>query len=178
MMQIAVDFYKNLFAEEPASSVNLGADFWEEEDKVTKEENDLLLAPFSEKEIKSAVFTCYAEGAPGPDGLPFLFYQKFWDIVKKDLVDMFEDFHKGRLDLYRLNCALVTLIPKVGEATNMKQFRPISLLNCSFKTFSKILTIRMSSIVQRIVGPTQSAFIKGRYILESVIIAHEIVRSA
>lgn len=84
---------------------------------------------------------------------------------------------KEKLDLYRLNCALVTLIPKVGEATNMKHFKPISLLNCSFKIFSKILTLRLSSIVQRIVAPNQSAFIKCRYILESVVVAHEIVHS-
>jgi len=139
MMQIAVDFYKNLFAKETDSNVKLGDNFWDKEDKVNSEENKLLMAPFSEAEIKSAIFSCYAEGAPGPDGLPFLFYQKFWDLIKKGLVDMFEDFHKGRLDLYRLNCALVTLIPKVGEATNMKQFRPISLLNCSFKIFPRFL---------------------------------------
>lgn len=74
------------------------------------------------------------------------FYHKFWDLIKKDLVDMFEDFHKGKIDIYRINCALVTLIPKVGEASNMKQFRPISLLNCSFKIFSKILTLRLTSV--------------------------------
>lgn len=106
-----------------------------------------------------------------------MFYQKFWDLIKIDLVKLFEDFHKGDLDLYRLNCALITLIPKVGDASNMKQFRPISLLNCSFKIFSKILTIRLSSLVQRIVAPNQSAFLKGRFILESVVVAHEIVHS-
>ena len=144
---------------------------------VTSEENESLLAPFLEAEIKEAIFSCYAEGAPGPDGLPFLFYQKFWNLVKQDLVDLFDDYRKGKLDLFRLNCALVTLIPKVGDASNMKQFRPFSLLNCSFKIFSKILTSRFSTIVQRIVAPNQSAFIKGRYILESVVIAHEIVHS-
>ena len=81
------------------------------------------------------------------------------------------------LTLIDLIFALVTLIPKVGEATNMKQFRPIGLLNCSFQIFSKLLTLRLTSVVQRIVAPTQSAFIKGRYILESVVVAHEIVHS-
>jgi hypothetical protein len=90
---------------------------------------------------------------------------------------MFEDFHKGDLDLSRLNFALVTLIPKGGEATNMKQFRPISLQNCSFKIFSKLLANRISTISQRIVNQSQSAFIKGRYILESVVVANEIVHS-
>lgn len=95
----------------------------------------MLNAPFSEEEVKEDLFSCYPEGAPRPDDLPFLFYQKFWELIKKDLVEMFEDFHKGKLDLYRLNCPLVTLIPKVGDASDMKQFRPISLLNCSFKNF-------------------------------------------
>ena len=176
-VRVAVDFYKNLFAKDPEPNFKLGQNFWEEEDKVSRNENELLIAPFSESEIKDVIFSCYAEGAPGPDGLSFLFYQKFWNLIKNDVVHLFNDFHRGDLDLKRLNFALVTLIPKVGEATNMKQFRPINLLNCSFNFFSKLLTLRLTSVVQRIVAPTQSAFIKGRYILESVVVAHELVHS-
>ena len=150
---------------------------WMESQKVNSEENDCLVAPFSEAEIKEAIFSCYSEGAPGPDGLPFLFYQKFWSIVKKDIIAMFDDFYKGELDLYRLNFALVTLIPKVNDACNMKQFRPIGLINCSFKIFSKVLSRRLSKIAHRLVATNQSNFIKGRYILESVVVAHEIVHS-
>jgi hypothetical protein len=46
---------------------------------VTEEENEFLLKPFTESEIREAIFSCYAEGAPSPNGLPFLFYQKFWE---------------------------------------------------------------------------------------------------
>jgi hypothetical protein len=59
---------------------------------------------------------------------------------------MLEEFHKGNLDLYRLNCAMLTLIPKVENAMDMRNFRPISLINCSFKIFSKILTSRLGII--------------------------------
>lgn len=52
---------------------------------------------------------------------------------------MFDDFYKGVLDIYRLNFALVTLVPKFNDAYNMKQFRPISLLNCNFKMFFQTL---------------------------------------
>lgn len=82
------------------------------------------------------MFDCYAEGAPRPDGIPFLFYQKFWSVVKDDLVDLFRDFQEGKLDLYRLNFAILTLIPKISEARDMKNFRPISLANYNFKIFS------------------------------------------
>lgn len=90
---------------------------------------------------------------------------------------MFNDFHKGELDIHKLNFALVILVPKVHDASNMKQFRPISLLNCSFKLFSKLLTIRLGKVAQRLVATNQSAFIKGRYILDSVVVAHELVHS-
>lgn len=177
MMKVAVDFYKNLFAKEERGGIKLVDNFWEVSQKVSADENDGLTAPFLESEIKEAVFSCYPDGAPGPDGLPFLFYQKFWDIVKTDITNMFNDFYNGDLDLCRLNFALVTLVPKVPDACNMKQFRPISLLNCSFKLFSKLLTIRLGKVAQRLVATNQSAFIKGRYILESVVVAHELVHS-
>jgi hypothetical protein len=112
MMKIAVDFYKDLFRKERREDISPGENFWREEDKVTQEENDNLSAPFTEIEIKMAIDNCYVEGAPDPDGLPFLFFQKFWDIIKTDILNMFQDFHEGTLDLYRLNFVLLTLTPK------------------------------------------------------------------
>lgn len=75
MLNVAADLYKNLFSKEDRLEVDLDDNFWDETEKVTTEENELLQAPFSETEIKDALFNCYAEGAPGPDGLSFLFYQ-------------------------------------------------------------------------------------------------------
>jgi len=177
MLDIAVDFYKKLFAREERGSVRLANDFWQPEDLITSEENDLLTMPFTEKEIKEVVFSCYADGAPGPDGVSFMFYQHYWDIVKADLLSMFNNFHQGKLDLHRLNFVLITLIPKEEGARPMKKFRPISLINCSFKIFSKALTMRLGKVIDRLVSPQPSAFIQGTYILESVVIAHELVHS-
>jgi len=152
MMKIALDFYKNLFAREDIGDLILGRDFWDASDLVSEEENEILCAPFSEDETKEAIFSCYGEGAPRPDGLPFLFYQKFWDLIKHDIVRMFQDFHKGELSLRRLNFAMLTLIPKVDNAKSIKFFRPISLINYSFKIFSKVLTLRLGKICTRLVA--------------------------
>jgi hypothetical protein len=92
MMEVAVNFYKELFKKEDRPNIHLVADFWSDSDRVTDEENVALTAPFSEVEFKEAIFSCYAEGAPDPDGISFLFYQKFWDLVKEDLINMFNDF--------------------------------------------------------------------------------------
>jgi hypothetical protein len=89
---------------------------------------------------------------------------------------MFNAWHEDNLDLYRLNFAMIPLIPKENEARSMWKFRPISLLNCSFKIFTKILTNRLAQIINRFISFHQSSFIRGRYILESVVIAHEIMK--
>jgi hypothetical protein len=90
---------------------------------------------------------------------------------------MFKDLHAGRLDLYRLNFALVTLILKEQDARIMNKFRLISLLNCSYKNFTKVLTNRLGVVADRLIASNQTAFIKDRYILESVVIAHEVIHS-
>jgi hypothetical protein len=90
--------------------------------------------------------------------------------IVEDDQRMFQDFHTGDLDLTRLNFALLTLIPKELGGRSMKKYRQISLCNCSFKIFSKVLTIRLGKIADRLISTQQSAFIGGRYILKSVVV--------
>ena len=124
---------------------------------------------FSESEIKEVVFDSYVDGAPCSDEFSFLFYQHFWDLIKQDLMSLFKLFEMGELNLYRLNYTIITLITKQNEAKHLKKFRPISLINCSFKIFAKAMNNRLIKIVDRLISSNQPAFIKGRYILESVV---------
>lgn len=71
--------------------------------------------------------------AAGPDSIPIEFYQTCWDIIKQDIIEIFYDFHKGKLDVSRLNYGILTLLPKVQDAEKIHQYRPISLLNCLYK---------------------------------------------
>jgi hypothetical protein len=132
MLEIATSFYKNLFQAEDRVGIALTEDFYSQEEKVSDQDNEMLDAPFTEEEIKADVFSSYFDGAPGPDGLSFMFYQKFWDLVKKNIFALFSDLQKGKLDLYRLNFVVLSLIPKEPDASTMKKFRPISLLNFIF----------------------------------------------
>jgi hypothetical protein len=103
MINIDVDYYKALFGFEEKISIDLSEDFWLEGEKVTSEQNLFLETEFTESEVKDAVFGSYAEGAPRPDGFSFLFYQHFSELIKKNLVLMFDDWNKSELDLFRLN---------------------------------------------------------------------------
>ena len=78
---------------------------------------------------------------------------------------LFRVFEKNDLDLERLNYAMITLIPKEPEAKHLKKFRPISLINCSFKIFAKALNNRLIRVADRLIASNQTTFIKGRFIL-------------
>jgi hypothetical protein len=130
----------------------------------------MLEASLTEEEIKKAIDVSYAEGATSPDGFSFLFYQKFWHIIKTDFMALVRGFEKGEVNVARINYAMIILISKEEEARNLRKFWHISLINCSFKIFTKALNNRLESICGRLLTPNQTTFVKGRYILESVVL--------
>lgn len=88
---------------------------------------------------------------------------------------MFDDFWKGQLDIKRLNYGAITLVPKLQDANSVRQFRPVCLLNVDFKCFTKTLTNRLVPVAQKIVGENQTGFVKGRNILEGVVVLLEVL---
>jgi hypothetical protein len=68
--------------------------------QVTDTESEMLVAEFSEKEIREAIFQMKHNKAPGPDGFPAEFYQVFWSLIKDDLMAMFRDIHIVNLPLF------------------------------------------------------------------------------
>jgi hypothetical protein len=79
------------------------------------------------------------------------------------------------LDIRRLNYGVITLVPKVKEANNIKQYIPICLLNVDYKGITKVLTNRFSPLAQKMIGDNQTGFVQGRNILEGVVILHEVI---
>jgi hypothetical protein len=77
--------------------------------------------------------------------------------------------------LFRLNFGDIILLPKINEAQRIQQYRPIYLINVSLKIFTKVATIRVNTVANHVVHPSQTAFIQGRNILDGVAILHKTV---
>jgi hypothetical protein len=152
MLKNAMQFYKTLFGNEPKENIKLGVEFWNDEEKISPEENEMLEASFSEDEIREVVYGSYAKGAPGPDGFSFLFYYRFWGTIKNDFMALIKGFEQGNINIARLNYALITLIPKEEEAKALKKFMPISLINYRFKFFAKDMNNMLISICDRLLA--------------------------
>ncbi|WVZ93021.1 hypothetical protein U9M48_039044, partial [Paspalum notatum var. saurae] len=59
------------------------------------------------------------------------------------------------------------------DAVIVEQYRPICLLNVSFKIFTKIATSRLNKVAQKVIRPSQTAFLPDRFILEGATVLHE-----
>jgi hypothetical protein len=121
---------------------------------LSESEAESLIKPFSEQEIKAALDDMKTNSGPNPDGLPIKFYKCFWNQVREPVMEMFNKFYVGGQNLSILNYGLISLIPKLKVANNIKQYRPICLLGVDYKWFTKVLTRRLTAVVEFIISKT------------------------
>jgi hypothetical protein len=88
---------------------------------------------------------------------------------------MLDKFHRGHLDVERLNHGVITLIPKVPDALVIQKFRPICLLNVSYKILTKLMANRLGLVIHKVIADTQTTFIKDRFIREGIVVLHETI---
>lgn len=94
-------------------------------------------------------------------------------MIKADLKEIVVAFFAGKVDIARLNYGIISLLSKGKDADRIQKYRPICLLNVSYKILTKVLTNRLAKIIDRVVLLSQFAFLKGRYIMDGVLILHE-----
>jgi hypothetical protein len=100
------NYYKDLFGASQENDFTLNESMVEGIPQLTISERVELMAEFTEKEVRAAIFQLKHNKAPGPDGFPAEFYQIFWSLIKDDLMAMFRDFHSGNLPLFCLTLEL------------------------------------------------------------------------
>ncbi|KAL0455426.1 UNVERIFIED_CONTAM: LINE-1 reverse transcriptase [Sesamum latifolium] len=141
---------------------------------ISEDEALLLVQSVTPGEIKQAVFDIDESKAPGPDGYSSGFFKAAWPIVGEEVTRaIMEFFVTGRL-LKQVNSTLILLIPKVNTPTVVAEFWPISCCNVLYKVITKILVQRMRGILDKLISPSQNAFVPGRSIGENILLAQEL----
>ena len=143
---------------------------------IESENASLCLIP-TPQEIKAVIFELNNQKAPGPDGLPALFYKKYWDIVGTTVIEAIQSFFRSGQLLKEVNNSLIVLIPKVKSPSSVNHVRPISLCNTVYKTISKLIVSKIRPILDKLISPAQSAFIPNKWIAENQLIVHELLHS-
>jgi len=142
---------------------------------VTPEMNTHLMSRVTEEEIYQATFQLGASKAPGPDGLPGLFYRHHWHVIKATVIQTVQDFFTTGCMPPTLNRTIIALVPKVQHPESIEQYRPISLCNFAYKIISKIMANRLKPLLSILISKEQAAFISNRQIQDNIMVVQEVM---
>ena len=115
------------------------------------------------------------EGAPGLDGFPVFFFIEYWDVEKSEVLRTLDELCTGNRRLERINKSYLFLLPKCLGAVRVRDFRPISLSNSIYLIILKVLANRLRDVINEPVDPFQSTFIPGQQLVDSAVMAEEII---
>ena len=129
---------------------------------VTREMNEILLAPYSEEEVWKALESIGDLKAPGGDGFPAIFYKRFWGLIAGRVrTDVLNVLNGGEMPP-GWNDTIIVLIPKIDKPEKIKDLRPISLCTVLYKIISKVIANRLKVVLPDVISPSQSAFVHGQ----------------
>lgn len=104
--------------------------------KLSEEDNRDLNRDITDTEIKKAMNNITAFEAPRRDGFQAIFYHKYWDIVGTDVCSFVKNCFATNSIPKEINRTLIAPILKVNSPERVKQFRPISLCNVTYKVIT------------------------------------------
>ncbi|KAG1453072.1 hypothetical protein G6F56_007662 [Rhizopus delemar] len=153
MLQAASSFYSSLYTPDPIDSVAIDQLFslLPPEFCISNASKSSLVRPFTLEDITEAVRRCPNQSSPGSDGLPYTFLAVLFD---------FPAYRSVFLQV--LNNALT-----IGDISDLRNWRPISLINTDAKVYTRLLNARLLPAVSNLITPYQTGFMRGRFIADN-----------
>ncbi|XP_024630578.1 uncharacterized protein [Medicago truncatula] len=94
---------------------------------------------------------------------------------KDEVRIIFDQFHANEMLPKSMLAYFVALIPKASSPLELKDYRPIYLVGSLYKLLAKVLARRLTGVMSSVISPTQSAFLKGRNLVDGVLVVNELV---
>lgn len=173
MKRLAVSFYSDLFEAGECDGA-AAEELLQGLPHLGPAEQDVLGADITLEELTSAVTQMASGKSPGLDGLPADFFKCFWSTLGTDLLEVFKEcFKEGTLPA---SCrrAVISLLPKKGDLTLLKNWRPVALLCTDYKILSKVLSNRLKGFIDLVIGTDQSYCVPDRSMLDNLFLMRDI----
>ena len=160
-------FYQKLYSKYPNPEEDEN-NFYRFCPKLSVPDQDFMDERLTMAQLEKALYSC-KDSAPGPDGIPYLVYKKFWNITGKVILEAWNySLESGKLTASHRE-SIITLLPKDGkDKMDIKNWRPITLSNCDSKIITKALAMKMSKILDSIIDPSQTAYVPGRSVADNL----------
>jgi len=125
-------------------------------DQIGRMERVWMEMRFEKEEILSVIKNLEGDKAPGLDGFFMAFIHHCWRVVH--VLAVFEEFYQHCKFEKSLNVIFIVLIPKKNDASNIRDFRPISLVGSIYKTLAKVLANRLKVVLDQLIHESYKIF--------------------
>ena len=144
--------------------------------KLCEGQKQSLEGEITYKEALDALKKMQNDKSPGSSGYTNEFFKFFWKDIGHFLIrSINEGFKKGRLSITQRQ-GVIICIPKEGKDKRfLKNWRPITLLNTSYKIASACIAARVKNVLPTIINGDQTGFMAGRYIGENVRLIYDVL---
>jgi exonuclease III len=175
MLNETKDYFHNLYSARPVEDTYFD-DFVQTLPKLTDEESELLEGLITLEEASVALKNMPNGKSPGTDGITVDFYKFFWKQIGILVVrSLNEGFVKKEMSITQKE-GLIISIPKGDKPREyLRNWRPISLLNVSYKIGSTCIANRIKTTLPKLIHEDQSGFVKGRYIGDNLRCIYDLI---
>ena len=163
------DYYQELFTEQ---SIQPDSSYLEDIKlpTVTPEDKLMLNAPISLPEIKIAIAQLKVGKCPGIDGLPIEWYNKFQADIATSLHSVIlKDVELGKMHGSSRESITTLMEKQTKNSLLITNWRPLSLLNCDYKIYAKVLANRLQMVTPYLISEDQVGFMRNRRLAENII---------
>ena len=162
-------FYQKLYTREESDSLvekHRGFIDLARVPKLTDRQKEYLDLPITEDELHGALKSLKYGKTPGSDGLTVEFYKLFWQEIRIPVFNsIVYAFESGKMSTEQRR-GIISLIPKkTSDRLQLKNWRPITLLNTDYKILTKTLALRLQKSISDLIFTDQTGYIKRRYIV-------------
>ena len=132
--------------------------------RLSDTERDKCEGKLTVAECTSAIKKFKPNKSPGSDGLSAEFYKTFWHKIDNIVVDSLNYAYKNGELSDSQKIGVVSLIYKKNDALDLKNWRPITLLNIDYKIAAHALAERLKTVISKIIDTDQNGYLKNRFI--------------
>jgi len=176
-LEQCVQFYSDLYGHKTIDNRAM-SELIDQLPKFPQRDIDYLSSEITEAEIESVIKDSDPNSSPGLDGLSFQFYIKFAKSLIPILKVIFNGLASVEVDIDTSDffIAKMILLYKKGDNTDIRNYRPLSIINCDARLFSAILAKRLNNILPELISPVQSGFIQGRSTQDVILTTQHLIR--
>ena len=177
ILEIARGFYLKLYKNKSVRDEDINAVFDSTipEKVLTEDLQEKCEGLVSKDECFRAIKSMKRNKAPGLDGISTEFYEHFWSLLGDLLVNVFNESYENEILPSSQRSAVMTLIFKQGDREDISNYQPISLTNVDYRILAFILSARLQGVIESIVSPDQTAYIKNRYMGNNIRLVEDIL---